>query len=176
MFWIITKWMKITEKQICEDKIVTFKQSHILLYQGLLFLTVSTCVIVDARSHTCKSHDFIPRYDIIPNTLKVNKSTTITTTVSQSSQGFASLVYGVCKAVTYTGHNQTYTTFRAWLCCGLVQYIETEAKRSPFSRRPFNACSWIEMHECSIIFQWSLFLEVQLTISQHWCTIRFDAD
>ena len=65
MFWIITKWMKITEKQICEDQIVTFKQSHILLYQGLLFLTRSTCVIVDARSHTCKSHDFIPRYDII---------------------------------------------------------------------------------------------------------------
>ena len=64
MFWIITKWMKITEKQICEDQIVTFKQSHILLYQGLLFLTRSTCVIVDARSHTCKSHDFIPRYDI----------------------------------------------------------------------------------------------------------------
>ena len=61
---IITKWMKITEKQICEDQIVTFKQSHILLYQGLLFLTRSTCVIVDARSHTCKSHDFIPRYDI----------------------------------------------------------------------------------------------------------------
>ena len=68
MFWIITKWMKITEKQICEDQIVTFKQSHILLYQGLLFLTRSTCVIVDARSHTCKSHDFIPRYDIIYNT------------------------------------------------------------------------------------------------------------
>ena len=65
MFWIITKWIKITEKQICEDQIVTFKQSHILLYQGLLFLTRSTCVIVDARSHTCKSHDFIPRYDII---------------------------------------------------------------------------------------------------------------
>ena len=65
MFWIITKGMKITEKQICEDQIVTFKQSHILLYQGLLFLTRSTCVIVDARSHTCKSHDFIPRYDIM---------------------------------------------------------------------------------------------------------------
>ena len=65
MFWIMTNWMKITEKQICEDQIVTFKQSHILLYQGLLFLTRSTCVIVDARSHTCKSHDFIPRYDII---------------------------------------------------------------------------------------------------------------
>ena len=61
---IITKWMKITDSQICEDQIVTFKQSHILLYQGLLFLTPSTCVIVDARSHTCKSHDFIPRYDI----------------------------------------------------------------------------------------------------------------
>ena len=68
MFWIMTKWMKITEKQICEDQIVTFKQSHILLYQGLLFLTRSTCVIVDAPSHTCKSHDFIPRYDIIHDT------------------------------------------------------------------------------------------------------------
>ena len=65
MFWIITKWMKITEKQICDNQILTFKQSHILLNQGLLFLTRSTCVIVDARSHTCKSHDFIPRYDII---------------------------------------------------------------------------------------------------------------
>ena len=65
MIWIITKWMKITEKQICEYQIVTFKQSHILLYQGLLFLTRSTCMIVDAQSHTCKSHDFIPRYDII---------------------------------------------------------------------------------------------------------------
>ena len=37
IFWIMTKWMKITEKQICEDQIATFKQSHILLYQGLLF-------------------------------------------------------------------------------------------------------------------------------------------
>ena len=36
-FEIITKWMKITDRQICEDQIVTFKQSHILLYQGLLF-------------------------------------------------------------------------------------------------------------------------------------------
>ena len=54
----------ITEKQICEDQIVSFKQSHILLYEGLLFLTRSTCVIVDARSHACKSHDFIPSYDI----------------------------------------------------------------------------------------------------------------
>ena len=57
--------MKITDRQICEDQIVTFKQSDILLYQGLLFLTRSTCVIVDARSHTCKSHDFIPRYDMM---------------------------------------------------------------------------------------------------------------
>ena len=57
--------MKITDRQICEDQIVTFTQSHILLYHGLLFSTWSTCVIVDARSHTCKSHDFIPRYDII---------------------------------------------------------------------------------------------------------------
>ena len=57
--------MKENNRQICEDQIVTFKQSHILLYQGLLFLTRSTCVIADARSHTCKSHDFIPRYDII---------------------------------------------------------------------------------------------------------------
>ena len=56
--------MKITDRQICEDQIVTLKQSHILMYQGLLFLTQSTCVIVDARSHTSKSHDFIPRYDI----------------------------------------------------------------------------------------------------------------
>ena len=63
-FEIITKWTKITHRQICEDQIVTFKQSHILLYQGLLSLTRSTCVIMDARSHTCKSHDFIPRYDI----------------------------------------------------------------------------------------------------------------
>ena len=68
-FEIITKWMEITDRQICEDQIVTFKQSHILLYQGLLFWTRSTCVIVDARSHTCKSHDFIPRYDINACTL-----------------------------------------------------------------------------------------------------------
>ena len=35
--------MKITEKQICEDQIVTFKQSH-NLYQGLLFLnTINMC-------------------------------------------------------------------------------------------------------------------------------------
>ena len=61
-FEIITKWMKKTE--ICDDQIVTFKQSHVLMYQGLFFLTQSTCVIVDARSHTCKSHDFIPRCDI----------------------------------------------------------------------------------------------------------------
>ena len=36
-FEIITKWMKIADRQICEDQIITFKQSHILLYQGLLF-------------------------------------------------------------------------------------------------------------------------------------------
>ena len=33
-FEIITIWIKITEKQICEDQIVTFKQSHILGYMG----------------------------------------------------------------------------------------------------------------------------------------------
>ena len=64
-FEIITKWMKITDRQICGDQIVTFTQSHILLYQGLPFSTRSTCVIMDARLHTCKSHDFISRYDII---------------------------------------------------------------------------------------------------------------
>ena len=69
IFWNYYK-MKEYNRQICEDQIVTFKQSHILLYQGLLFLTRSTCVIVDARSHTCKSHDFIPRYDIIPDTVR----------------------------------------------------------------------------------------------------------
>ena len=63
IFWNYNK-MNENNRQICEDQIVTFKQSHILLYQGLLFLTRSTCVIVDARSHTYKSHDFIPRYDI----------------------------------------------------------------------------------------------------------------
>ena len=75
--WFVYKWRRskqmlsfhrtflLTDRQICEDQIVTLKQSHILLCQGLLFLTRSTCVIVDARSHTCKSHDFIPRYDII---------------------------------------------------------------------------------------------------------------
>ena len=31
---------------------------------GIPFLTRSISVIVDARSHTCKSQDFIPRYDI----------------------------------------------------------------------------------------------------------------
>ena len=68
IFEIWTKWIKITDRQICEDQIVTLKQSHILLYQGLLFSTRSTCVIVDARSHTCKSHDLIPRYDMICKT------------------------------------------------------------------------------------------------------------
>ena len=63
IFWNYNK-MKENGRQICDDQIATFKQSHILLYQGLLFLTRSTCMIVDARSHTCKTHDFIPRYDI----------------------------------------------------------------------------------------------------------------
>ena len=67
IFWNYNK-MNENNRQICEDQIVTFKQSHIL-YQGLLFLTRSTCVIVDARSHTCKSHNFIPRYDINHQTL-----------------------------------------------------------------------------------------------------------
>ena len=64
---ILLNYNKMNEnnRQICEDQIVTFKQSHILLLQGLLFLTRSTCVIVDVRSHTCRSCDFIPRYDII---------------------------------------------------------------------------------------------------------------
>ena len=58
MFWIITKWMKITEKQICEDQIVTFKQSHILLYQGLLFFnTINMC----DRGRTI-THMQIPRF------------------------------------------------------------------------------------------------------------------
>ena len=71
IFEILTKWMKmLTDRQICEDQIVTLKQSHIL-YQGLLFLTRSTCVIVDARSNTCKSHDFIPRYDINLDTTRL---------------------------------------------------------------------------------------------------------
>ena len=60
-FWHLNK-MNENNRQICEDQIVIFKQSHILLYHGLLFLTRSTCVIVDPRSHICKSHDFIPRF------------------------------------------------------------------------------------------------------------------
>ena len=36
--------MKTTDRQICEDQIVTFKQSDILLYQGLLFFnTINMC-------------------------------------------------------------------------------------------------------------------------------------
>ena len=85
-FEIITKWIKITDRQICEDQIVTFKQSHILLYQGLLFLTRSTCVIVDARSHTCKSHDFIPRYDI--NVQKYQTQLYICRSTTSLCQGF----------------------------------------------------------------------------------------
>ena len=58
MFWIITKWMKITEKQICGDQIVTFKQSPILLYQGLLFFnTINMC----DRGRTI-THMQIPRF------------------------------------------------------------------------------------------------------------------
>ena len=58
MFWIIIKWMKITEKQICEDQIVTFKLSHILLYQGLLFFnTINMC----DRGRTI-THMQIPRF------------------------------------------------------------------------------------------------------------------
>ena len=50
--------MKITEKQICEDQIVTFKQSHILLYQGLLFFnTINMC----DRGRTI-THMQIPRF------------------------------------------------------------------------------------------------------------------
>ena len=49
--------MKITEKQICEDQIVTFKQSHIL-YQGLLFFnTINMC----DRGRTI-THMQIPRF------------------------------------------------------------------------------------------------------------------
>ena len=33
-----------------------------------------------------------------------------------------------------------------------------------------NAFSWMEMYECRLRFHWSLFLRVQLTISQHWFT------
>ena len=58
MFWIITKWMKITEKQICEDQIVTFKQSHILLYQGLLFFNA---INICDRGRTI-THMQIPRF------------------------------------------------------------------------------------------------------------------
>ena len=31
-----------------------------------------------------------------------------------------------------------------------------------------NAFSWMKMFECRLKFHWSLFLRVQLTISQHW--------
>ena len=36
-----------------------------LVVAKITLLTRSTYVIVDARSHTCKSHYFIPRYDMI---------------------------------------------------------------------------------------------------------------
>ena len=36
-FEIITKWMKITDRQICEDQIVTFKQSHIFCIRDYFF-------------------------------------------------------------------------------------------------------------------------------------------
>ena len=36
--------MKITDRQICEDQLVTFKQSDTLMYQGLLFFnTINMC-------------------------------------------------------------------------------------------------------------------------------------
>ena len=56
-FEILTRRMKITDRQICEDQIVTFKQSHILLYQGLLFNTINMC----DRGRTI-THMQIPRF------------------------------------------------------------------------------------------------------------------
>ena len=41
------------------------KQNNFWLKHRLFFGPRSTCVIVDTRSHTCKPHDYIPRYDII---------------------------------------------------------------------------------------------------------------
>ena len=35
--------MKITEKQICEDQIVTFKQSHIFVSGITFFNTINMC-------------------------------------------------------------------------------------------------------------------------------------
>ena len=53
--------MKITEKQICEDQIVTFKQSHILLYQGLLFFNTLNTINMCDRGRTI-THMQIPQF------------------------------------------------------------------------------------------------------------------
>ena len=51
-----------------KNKFMIIKKLHlsnvfVSFCNGINFLTRSTCVIMDARSNTCKSNDFIPRYD-----------------------------------------------------------------------------------------------------------------
>ena len=56
------------------------------------------------------------------------------------------------------GHQQT-----------LYKHIEAETKWPTFRRRHFqNAFSWMKIDQFWLIFHWSLFLRVELTIFQHW--------
>ena len=58
-------------------------------------------------------------------------------------------------------------------CCGLVaiHYLTHwgRDKMAAISQTTFsNAFSWMKMYEFRLKIHWSLFLKVQLTISQHW--------
>ena len=50
--------------------------------------------------------------------------------------------------------------------------IEANTKWPPFSRRHLYGLPWMKMYELWLKFHWSLFLEVQLTIFQHWLRLN----
>ena len=53
-----------------------------------------------------------------------------------------------------------------WLC--MLTHWGRDKMAAVSQTTPSNAFSWMKMLEFRLIFRWSLFLRVQLTIIQHW--------
>ena len=75
--------------------------SSYLVVAGITFLTRSTCVIMDARSRTCKSSDFIPRYEKINVTIWMSYGTLASASTTVWRQFYQNIFAGTLVALLY---------------------------------------------------------------------------
>ena len=89
---------------------------------------------------------------------------------SASLANYLSAVYKWCPCLLHMGSDNSLTVL-------LIGYIPLQIDvthydwgkvAAVFQTTFWNGFSWIKMHQLRLIFHWSLFPRVQLTIFQHW--------